>query len=135
MTQSEFFKCLGAPLANSRWSWGGSREDGAVVLRVWQDRKRKHDGRWYMMLTHHSKYQHALDNLGYRERNEHVARVRSGSACYMVMCRAVDVTATPRKVLSFDQKDVFVGGALIDLEGDVWIEMTSRIPASTLYPQ
>ncbi|WP_238347311.1 hypothetical protein [Pseudomonas taiwanensis] len=81
MTQSEFFKRLGAPLANARWSWGGSRADGAVVLRVWQDRKRKHDGRWYMMLTHHSKYAHDLDNLGYRERNAHVASIRSGAKC------------------------------------------------------
>ena len=70
--------------------------------------------------------------IAYRERNEHVARTRSGAACCTMMCRAEDVTSAPRKVLSFDHDDVFVGGAWIDLYGEVWIEMTSRIPASTL---
>ena len=73
--------------------------------------------------------------IAYRERNEHVARIRSGAACCTVMCRAEDVTSAPRKVLSFDHDDFFVGGALIDLYGDAWIDMTSGIPASTLYLQ
>jgi len=126
---------MGAPLSNSRWSWGGVRSiDGAVVLRVWQDRKRKLDGRWYMMITHHSKYENDADNLGYRERNEHVAMLRSGrSSCYMVMCLAEDATSNPRKVASFNDKEVFVGGKVIDYEGDSWVEMAGRVPAESLF--
>ncbi len=37
MSITAMFENLGAPLANSRWSWGGVRQDGAVVLRVWQN--------------------------------------------------------------------------------------------------
>ena len=41
MSLTQFFDQLGAPLANSRWSWGAQRaRDGVVFMRVWQDEKR-----------------------------------------------------------------------------------------------
>ncbi|MCY1397506.1 hypothetical protein D9M71_125140 [compost metagenome] len=127
MTQTDLFKLLGAPLANSRWSWGGIRaEDGAVFLRVWQDRKRKHDGHWYMMVTHHEKYAGNEENLGYKERLDHVERIRKGAPCYMVMCCAEDESATPRKVKSFNSDEVFVGGYVVELNGDTCVEMVER---------
>jgi hypothetical protein len=67
MTQTEMFKRLGAPLANPRWSWGRVRaDDQAVFLRVWQDRKIKQDGHWFMMVTHHEKYLDKETILGTR---------------------------------------------------------------------
>lgn len=137
MNQSEFFRRMGAPLTNARWSWGGIRSaDGAVVLRVWQDRKLKLNDRWYMMITHHAKYENDTDNLGYRERNEHAALIRSGRwPCYMVMCLAEDTTSSPRKVVSFNEREVFVGGNVIEHEGDSWVEMTGRVPAESLFIQ
>jgi len=39
VNRSTFFAWLGAPLVNSRWSWGAVRPtDGTVFLLVWQDR-------------------------------------------------------------------------------------------------
>jgi hypothetical protein len=129
MTQTDMFKRLGAPLSNSRWSWGAVRpEDGAVFLRVWQDRKKKHNGRWFMMVTHHEKYVGDEGNLGYQERLEHVAKIRAGAQCFMVMCLAKDISAAPRKVQSFNRNEVFVGGGVIELEGDTWVEMVDRKP-------
>ncbi|AXP04238.1 hypothetical protein DZG01_15065 [Pseudomonas fluorescens] len=135
MTQAEMFKRLGAPLTNSRWSWGGVRtEDGAVFLRVWQDRKKKHGDRWYMMVTHHRKYENDRDNLGYKERNDHVALIRSGAPCFMVMCCAEDKSSSPRKIKSFNREEVFAGGDVIELDGDTWVEMAGRHPAISLTP-
>jgi hypothetical protein len=133
MTQTEMFKRLGAPLSNSRWSWGAVRsEDGAVFLRVWQDRKRKHDGHWFMMVTHREKYAGDEDNRGYQERLEHMSRVRAGAQCFMVMCLAADISAAPRKIQSFNSSEVFVGGRVIELDGDTWVEMVDRKPVNAV---
>ena len=129
MNQTQLFKYLGAPLANLRWSWGGIRlQDGAVFLRVWQDRKKKHEGSWYMMVTHHDKYLGSEATLGYQERLDHVAKIRSGAPCFMVMCLAEDVNASPRKIQSFNSDEVFVGGKVAELEGDTYVEMVARRP-------
>ena len=136
MTQTQLFKYLGAPLANSRWSWGSVRlQDGAVFLRVWQDRKRKHEGSWYMMVTHHEKYLGKEDNLGYQERLEHVAKIRDGARCFMIMCLAEDVDAVPRKIQSFNSNEIFVGGKFVELDGDAWVEMVARKPISQVRVQ
>jgi hypothetical protein len=132
---SEFFRRLGAPLVNVVWSWGAVRgSDGVVFLRVWQDRERKVDGKWYTMLAHHEVFVEDPTNLGWQERLAHVARIREGAPCYLVMCEAKDVNASPRASKSFNDRDVFVGGALVDMDGDWWIERTGRVAARELMP-
>ena len=133
MTQSEFFKRLGAPLKNTRWSWGALRTGGALVLRVWEDRTREFDGRRFAMLTHHSKYANNQGHPGYKERNRHVEEVHASTCCYMVMCQVKDVAATPRQIRSFDQDNVYLGGTLLECEGDLWIEIVRPIPAAELF--
>ncbi|OFS71171.1 hypothetical protein HMPREF3173_18930 [Pseudomonas sp. HMSC08G10] len=133
MTQSEFFKRLGAPLKNTRWSWGAHRADGALVLRVWKDRTQQFDGRPFAMLTHHNRYADNQGNLGYKERNGHVEEIRAGTPCYMVMCQVEDITASPRQIRSFDQDNVYLGGALHESQGDWWIEIVQPIPAADLF--
>jgi hypothetical protein len=136
MTQTEMFKRLGAPLTNSRWSWGSIRlEDGTVFLRVWQDRKTKHDGRWFMMVTHREKYLGNEDNPGYQERLAHVDRIRAGARCYMIMCLAEDVNATPRSIKSFNSEEIFVGGQVMELNGDTWVELADRKPLTSALAQ
>lgn len=133
MSLTEFFKQLGAPLANSRWSWGAQRaSDGAVFLRVWQDRKRFEGERRYMLIDRHGDDPNASRNLGYQERLKHIAAIRSGAACYLVMCIARDVDATPRAVQDFHDQDIFVGGELVEKDGDVWVEVTGRKPVSSV---
>src|SRR5919199_6254969 len=129
MSQMNLFAMLGAPLANPRWSWGGIRSsDGAVFLRVWQDRTRKHDGSLFVQLTHTERFKDDPDNLGYQERLRHVERIRQGADCYMVMCEALDVHAVPRKVKDFNEEEVFRGGKVVELDGDWWIELNTRVP-------
>ncbi len=128
MTQSDLFVLLGAPLANTRWSWGSVRADGAVFLRVWEDRTRKHDGASYVQVTHTKKYKNNPNNPGYRERLKQVELVRQGALCYMIMCEAVDVNAIPRQVKKFNNDDVFVGGNIVQIDDDWWIELLHRMP-------
>ena len=135
MPITDFFKRLHAPLANARWSWGSVREsDEIVFLRVWQDRKIKHDGRHFMMITHHEKFDGNKDNLGYKERNEHVELIRAGSKCFMVMCLVDDVDAAPRKIKSFNSKDIFIGGEILEINGNTWMELAGRIPVKDAIP-
>lgn len=126
MSLTDLFKKIGAPLANQRWSWGATRQDGSVVLRVWQDRKEKIDGRWCMMIAHHEKYIDNEKSLGYQERLAHIESIKAGAKCYMIMCLAKDVDASPRGIQSFNQKDIFVGGKVIEHNGNTYIELSDR---------
>lgn len=135
MSPSELFRRLGAPLKNVVWSWGAVRSsDNTVFLRVWQDRERKVDGKWYTRLTHHAVFVDDPANLGWQERLAHVAKIREGAPCYLVMCEAKDVNASPRAIKSFNDRELFVGGAVVEMDGDWWIERTARISARELMP-
>ena len=128
MSLTQHFKKLGAPLKNSRWSWGAVREsDGVVFLRVWQDQKVRLDGKTYMMVTHHAAYVGNESSPGYKERLAQVALVRAGSPVYMIICIVGDPNARPRKIKSFIVDDVFQGGEVIEHEGDTWIEQAGRV--------
>lgn len=126
MSLTELFKKVDAPLANQRWSWGSVRSDGSVVLRVWQDRKEKIDGKWHMMIAHHEKYTNNEENLGYQERLDHIERIKSGARCYMIMCLAKDPEAAPRAIKSFNEKDIFVGENVIEYKGNTYVELADR---------
>lgn len=130
MTQSAFFTRLGAPLANVRWSWGAVRRgDGAVFLRVWKDRMRRRDGVDFVQVTHNHAYLTNQKNPGYRERQRHVDLVRAGAPSYLVMCEVEDADATPRKIASFDSREVFPGGRVIEEDGEFWLEVLPGVPA------
>ena len=126
VTITEFFKRIGAPLANPRWSWGGVAKDGTVILRAWQDGLRTIGDKKYFRLTNHSFFKGSENNHGYQERIRHVDLVASGAACLLVMCLAKDPKAHPREIASFNSNDLFVGGELLSHEGDYWIEFVDR---------
>ena len=46
----------------------------------------------------------------------------------MVMCLAKDPSESSRSIKSFNQRDVFIGGAIEEVDGDWWIELAERIP-------
>jgi hypothetical protein len=129
---TDLFEKLGAPLANQRWSWGAERADETIFLRVWQDRKRKIGGDWYMMVTHHSAYTDNQGSSGYQERLRQVELVRNGAKCYMVMCLVADADESPRKIKSFNKDDVFLGGKLVEADGDTWLQLSIRVPIKEL---
>lgn len=123
---------LGAPLKNTRWLWGAVRPaDGAVFLRVWDDRKRVFDGSVFVQITHDAAYRDNSGNPGYRERGQHVDLVRAGAPCYLVMCEAVNTTERPRRVARFNTTEVFEGGRVQEAAGDWWIEIGRAIPVKS----
>lgn len=135
MTQKALFEMLGAPLKNFRWSWGGARKrDGAIFLRVWEDRMRPHDGSQFVQVTHRADYVPNPGNPGYREREEHVQRIQGGASCYLVVCKAVDTQARPRKIESFNSSEVFRGGRVLELDGEAWVEIVEGVPVRTIRP-
>jgi putative restriction endonuclease len=133
MSISKFFIMLGAPLANPRWSWGAPRgSDGAIFLRVWQDRKLIESGRTLMLIDAYSKSGDDAKNLGCQERLRHIESIRAGAPCFLVMCSVVDVEAVPRRIKDFNEQEVFVAGKIVEMDGLVWIEMGGRRPVSTI---
>ena len=127
MSITALFEKLGAPLANSRWSWGGMREDGSVVLRVWQTETRRIDGKLHIQLTHHEVFAGREDNLGYQERNRHAEQILAGARCYMVMCEPKSRRPS-REIKDFNEREVFVAGELIEHDGDLWVPIADRKP-------
>lgn len=126
MSITTLFKRIGAPLTNSRWSWGGVKPDGSVVLRVWQDEaKRTPEGIW-IRVTAHQEFADKPNDLGYVERCHQVELIRAGAPCHLVMCVARDVRATPRAIGSFDTTGLRVGLEIRDMDGEVWIRLGPR---------
>lgn len=129
MTITDMFKQMGAPLANSRWSWGGVRQDGAVILRVWQDEVKRRDGVNWAQLTHHQEFAGREFDLGYQERNHHVSLVRDGAACFLVMCEAKDPGRVPREIKRFNERELFSTGVIAEYGDNTWIALADRVPA------
>ena len=67
MSIADQFKKVGAPLKNTRWSWGAVSEKGDVFLRVWDHDRRTIDGLLTVRVTHRSVYADQPENLGYQE--------------------------------------------------------------------
>ena len=141
-----FFAGLGAPLVNPQWSWGARRaRDGAIFLRVWQDLKFVSDDRTWVLI--YERWLEDKGSQGHRERGGHVAAVRAGAPCYLVMCIAHDIDAPQRKIREFNEDQVFVGGELFDTDrgfdyppntsphvkrlteaGATWVRLGARTP-------
>ncbi|CAE6931814.1 conserved protein of unknown function [Pseudomonas marincola] len=116
---SQHFVNLGAPLRNVVNSWGAVREsDGAVFLRVWRDRRRQIDVRWFRQLLHKASEL----KVGYVERIEHIDLIRAGAPAYMVIVTAADPEASPRKIGSYTPDRLVPIGELVEIDGEVWGE-------------
>ena len=71
MSRSKLFEKLGAPLKNTRWSWGAISESGNVYLAVWTDQFRGIKEKSFVRLTDNKASGSKPRNLGYLERLEH----------------------------------------------------------------
>lgn len=136
MSQKALFDKLGVPLKSIRWSWGGVRADETdetVLLKVWEDEKCKiPDGgnREFVRVTDKNRFEsrdRKRKHPGYYERLEHLARIKNGAKSYMVICVAKDVHAIPRKVNSFNSDELYIGGRLMDYNGNYWLEIVGRV--------
>ena len=124
MSISRVFENLGAPLNNTRWSWGGIKKE--VVLRVWKDGRDKINGKQYIWL---STIKVDKSNLGANERLKHVKLImEKGYKCSMIMCHAKNTDGSIREIEKFNEKEVFIGGNIIEHKNSYWIEEVDRKP-------
>lgn len=132
LSMSAYFRALGAPLNNYRWSWGARRiPSGEVILRVWTDKVIERNGRQYVELADVASFKNSK-HLGYRERLAHIEMLRNGAKGYLIFCSAQDPKVMPRKIVSFDSQRVFPTTDLIDIRGDAWIGFADPIPSCSL---
>lgn len=130
MNQTDFFRMLGAPLANARWSWGSVRSDGTVFLRVWEDGRQKFGDSIFVRIGRLKPK--PKSKQGPRERHKHIERIKQGAPCFLVMCKTRDLKASPRTIDSFNEEQVFPGGKIIDRDGEFWIELLSAVPVRSV---
>jgi hypothetical protein len=64
----------------------------------------------------------------------HVAAIRAGAPCFMVMCSAQDPNAAPGswRIAFFDEAAVRDRGKLVDRNGMTYIEVVGRKPATDM---
>ncbi len=139
MRQKALFDKLGVRLRSVRWSWGGVREsDKAIFLKVWKDEKRKlpsEGNREFVRVTDKKRFEskdRKRKHPGYYERLDHLARVKNGAKSYMVICIAKDVHTVPREVKSFNSDELYLGGKLMDYDGNSWLEIVGCVPVQDL---
>lgn len=134
MNQSAFFRRLGAPLKNPRWSWGSVRKDGIVFLRVWKDQIKTRGGVKYVRLACNESDD---SRLGYRERLKHIRLVslkeksKKKHLCYLVICTAKEIRE-PRRIKDFDAENLYSGGQIAEFDKAVWIELRSKEPVKKI---
>jgi hypothetical protein len=130
---SEFFaQTLNAPLRNRIWSWGSVREtDGALFLRCWSDRIIQLEGGRAIEVLRLG--QNLLRRKpGRLERERHVELLQSGHIAYAVVVMAVDVRASPRQILTYDDKSLFRLGATVEKDGALYAKVVSEVPVTEL---
>jgi hypothetical protein len=99
---------------------------------VWQDETRRLEGKLHVMITARKWFGDDPSNLGNAERLRHVQAIINGSPSFAIMCVAVDAKASPRELATFNKDEVFVGGSVRSADGEEWLELVKRIPASSL---
>jgi hypothetical protein len=108
----EAYAQAGYSLGNPRNDWSAVKDDGkGVALTVWQDEIVKGQGELHLDLRNHPHLCEWKDRQGNRKR---IADIRHGlSQCDgrfdIILCRAVDVNASPRKVASAEHWKRLVG--------------------------
>lgn len=129
---SNFFKnALGAPLGNTRWSWGAvNSTTGHVFLRVWDDEREMVNG---IDRVHILGTGWARSSLGWPEREKHVELLRRGAEAYGVLCVAKNPgTRGARTIKQFDHLNVLKFGPLIDEAGHVFATITGAVAAESV---
>jgi hypothetical protein len=130
VTMARFFELLGAPLNNRRWSWGAHRADGAVFLRQWEtDLVAGDDGREFVVIAHGNAPAGPREH-GWRERLAHIAAVRGGAPCFLVLCAPMDAKAKAKTVRTFEARSIVVGGQVIDRAGQTLVQVVERRPVA-----
>lgn len=135
MNLSEFFEdWFGAKLRNARWSWGAYDEKrDRVLLRVWEDQVELRDGSEFVLVLEKGRER---TSQGLPEREEHLERMRAGSAGYAVVCRAKSTEVSgSRAVAGFEREFVLKLGTLVGDGPRVLARIEARIPMLEFSPK
>jgi hypothetical protein len=114
-----------------RVSPGGAIRDSdqVVFLRVWQDQCKTLEGRRVVLVDIPPAHTRPdQETNGRDERRMHLAKIKSGAQCYMVMCEAKDASSEPRKIKNINRDDLFQGGKVVETDAGVWLEIAARVP-------
>lgn len=124
MNKTSFLKILGAAPKNYRWSWGGVRKDGSIVLLVWGDESRKNLD---TSVSYMVKARDDLTSQGAVERLEHLDAIRNGASVLLAI--AIDASEGNHESIKEIRTDyLFRGGELeADENGYVWIKRGERV--------
>ncbi len=133
MTITDFFKKLGAPLKDFRRSWGSVSESGDVFLRIWGDQITKNDdGVSIVRITNHKKRtaqaEEGITKYGWTERLHHIELIKEGATTYLIKCKAKDKNTENREIDGFEKRHCFLGGYLVERDGDYWLEIGAIKP-------
>ena len=127
MNQKNLFELLGAPLKNYRWSWGSIRSDQVIFLRVWQHETKTINGKEFQRIGYSFRRSQVKPTAGNNERRRHIEAIEGGSQVYMVVCTALDGADGSRRIQSFNQEFVWLGGELLIQGNDVWLEQKEKV--------
>jgi hypothetical protein len=134
MTITAFFRdVIGAPLVNSRWSWGShDRLTDSVFLRVWRDQiifEADSQSEWVQIFWSRPKSQ----KQGFKERMHHLELLKAGTSGYGIECVAQDTEAEgAREIAKFDDSTLLVLGEVMSKDDGEYARVTSRIPVGSL---
>lgn len=125
----EAFSRRGVVLENDRWSWGGQRADGSLVLQVWADDfKKLETGRWVVQIGYPEiddgiVTDHERSRPGSRERQRHIEAIRAGAIHRVELLKGHHVPGkSPRETEGIDGDRYGLAGALTFLDRTAWIE-------------
>jgi hypothetical protein len=128
MGQVDLFRRLNAPLSHNR-AWGAVRDDGTVVLTVWEHELREFDGAQYGQATHYDRHgDKPKPPPEHTKRIAHVELVKGGDPCLLIVNRAEEPDAVVRTVADVIEDEVFRGGRWREHDGEVFIELGDAVP-------
>ena len=129
MNKTTFCKMLGIQLSNTRWSWGGIRPDGSIVLFVWADEARKSpNGDWFFLAK---RIRDGDPSPGVSERYEQLELIKSGRPCYLALI--IDKSGEHSEIGEIRNDYLFRGDGFEYEEGVAfWIKRGERIDFSEL---
>jgi len=125
---TEFFKKIGAPMTQPRWSWGGRRADGVLVFRCWSNVPAEFNYSKRECLMGYGVVD--TKSAGYPERCRMVAEFLAGARGYVVFGEATPGCIKTRS-LNMDSVFPIIGHRLGD-NGEVWVKFGKPIPAREL---
>lgn len=127
---SALYRGLGAPLRNSRWSWGAINHAKRILfLSVWEDEIKQHGERRLVRVTAHAELDPKTD-YGYRERLNHLEAIRDGIKAFLIFCRPISTTDRRRSLSSINSAQLFPVISIEKLGIDEYLEFDTPVPRS-----